>query len=165
MEFLTFEFYDKLSDFTLYSSVAILYIYLFFKKKDRLLDFSVALILAIAASKVIKHLTGFDRPQGVLVFDDSSFPSMHTTLAYTVFFFYLVVCHKLTQGKGLAFKDFRGIKQAFLVIVLFILSFLTGILRYISTAHHLRDVIAGIILGLIISLAFRYYDINARRVK
>jgi membrane-associated phospholipid phosphatase len=49
------------------------------------------------------------------------------------------------------------------LIVLFILNFFTAIFRITSTAHSLIDVIAGIILGLIISLVFVYYDVSVKR--
>jgi len=165
MEFLTFQFYDKLSDFTLNLSIIILYLYLIINKRSRILDFTIALIGAVAVAKVIKYITNFPRPEGVLVFDDSSFPSMHTTIAFVVFFFFLTVCHRLTIEKGFSFKDFRKAQDMAMFLSLGILSFSTGILRYASTAHHLIDVIAGIILGLLISLVFAYYDFSARRAK
>ena len=129
------------------------------------MDFTLALAISIAAAKIIKQFTGFTRPEGVLVFDDSSFPSMHTTMAFVVFFFFLNVCHKLTTEKGFRFTEFRQKKAFFMLLVLGVLSSVTAILRYASTAHHLIDVFAGIVLGLIISLVFAYYDFSMRRVK
>ena len=139
--------------------------YLLITKRGRIHDFTLALVIAIASAKAIKHFTGFTRPEGILVFDDSSFPSMHTTLAFVVFFFFLNVCHKLTTEKGFRFTEFRQTKALAMLLVLGILSTLTGILRFVSTAHNLIDVFAGIVLGLIISLVFAYYDFSMRRVK
>ncbi len=163
MDFFTFAFYDKLSDFTLFSSIALLFLYLFLKHKDKIIDFSVALLIAITVSKVAKYLTNFPRPEGILVFDDASFPSMHTAMAFTTFFFFINVCHRLRYGKDCYFKDFRKPMDIAFLIVLFILNFFTAIFRITSTAHSLIDVIAGIILGLIISLVFVYYDVSVKR--
>lgn len=165
MELFTFQFYDQLSDLTLYLSIIILYLHLIFNKRGRIVDFTLALMTAIASSYTIKYLTGVSRPEGILIFNDSSFPSMHTTLAFTVFFFFLNVCHKLTTEKGFRFTEFRQGRNLALAIILGLLSTATGLLRFISTAHHLTDVFAGIILGLIISLFFAYYDFSMRRVK
>lgn len=164
MEF-TQVFYNSFSNLAVIGSILVLSVYLILHKKSRLVDFGIALILAVSASEGLKFFFNTSRPESLLSIEGGSFPSTHTTIAYTVFFFYLVVCHSLSRGKGLNFKELSSKKELTYFILLFMLSFAAGMLRLLAVAHYLIDIIAGIILGLIISLLFTYYDFAMRRIK
>lgn len=164
MEF-TQVFYNEFSNLAVIGSVFVMFLYLLLHKKSRVIDFVVAIILAISASEGLKFFFNTPRPETALEIEGGSFPSTHTTVAYTAFFFYLVVCHTLNKEKGLKFKELSSKLELTYFSLLFSLSFLTGMLRLLASAHYLIDIIAGIILGLIVSLLFTYYDVNARRIK
>ncbi len=98
--------------------LAILFI-LAFKKagKKALLSFFIAFIL----STLIKYLTNVSRPIGY----GYSFPSRHTTMAFSLAYY--------------------------LDPKFYLLALLTGVLRILSGYHRIEDIIVGAILGYLIS--------------
>lgn len=160
---LTQQFYSNLSNITVILAVIAVFFYLYLHKKGRILDFIIALTLAVSVSEGFKFYFNTPRPVSTLNLEGGAFPSTHATVAYTAFFFYLLVCHTFTQGKGTSFKELRKPKEAAFFIAIFLLSFASAMLRILAVAHYLTDIIAGIILGLLISFVFVYYDLTARR--
>ena len=53
--------------------------------------------------------------------------------------------------------------MAFLLIVIFLASILVGVFRVVVKAHYPVDVLAGVVLGFLVALPFRYYDLITRR--
>lgn len=151
--------------------VLVLFVIIYVKFRSRVLDFGLALFIGAAISEGIKYLVNKPRPEisPVLsdlnsVFEGSSFPSTHTTIAFTVYFFYLLVCLFPSKKKN------RGDSNIFLnkyfqSILFFVGALIIGGLRIVVGAHFPIDVFAGIILGFMIALPFRYYDVVSRRVK
>lgn len=144
-------------------------IYIYLNYRNKILDFFFSLLLAVGASEGLKFFVDKPRPIGGL--EGGSFPSTHTTLVFNAFCFLLVACHILSkpenrEGKWIMAINWLGsmTKKHFLVIM-FLISAGVGILRVVSRAHYIEDVLFGILLGLVMAIPFRYYDVSARRLK
>ncbi len=123
----------------------------------------MAIIAAEAISEGIKYLTNFPRPESIYNFEGSSFPSGHTTVAFTAFFFYLLACHTLSKKNG---GEGQGENKNWLIVgPVLIMAISVAILRVVIGAHYISDIFAGIILAFIISIPFRYYDISGRKIR
>ncbi len=148
----------------LYILILTTFLYLYKYRKEKILDYTVALIAALSVSELLKTFINKPRPVPKfpgLVFEGSSFPSTHTTLAFVTAVF---ICHTLTSwGRGTK----NGLPKHRLMIELVVVFFavLVGYLRVFVGAHYLIDVIAGAILGSLISMPFRYYDVFVRKLK
>jgi membrane-associated phospholipid phosphatase len=117
----------------------------------------LSIIIALYICDLIKRLTGRARP--ILYFNDHlygfyfwqhqnnlwSFPSGHTTLAFTV-----------ATAFSLLYPRWWGL--------FFCLAFLVGISRIIITMHYLSDVMAGFYFGFIIAYCL-YLVFNTLRQK
>jgi len=127
------------------------------------LDYILAIIAVAAISEVIKYITNIPRPESTYIFEGGSFPSGHTAVAFTAFFFYMMACHTLSMendGEG------QGQVQNWLVVgLVLVLAVFVSILRVAIGAHYIFDIFAGIILAFLISLPFRYYDVSGRKIR
>lgn len=152
--------------------ILVLFVIIYLKFRSRVLDFGLALFIGAAISEGIKYLVNKPRPamSPILtditrVFEGSSFPSTHTTIAFTAFFFYLLVCLFPPKKKNRGDSNNIILNKYIQLILFFVGAFIIGGLRIVVGAHFPIDVFAGIILGFIIALPFRYYDVVSRRVK
>lgn len=140
-------------------------LYIFRRFRARFFDYIVALAIAGIVSEGLKYLINSPRPTwSVMTFEGGGFSSTHTTFAFTVFFF-LLICHvkKGAGGRSFLLKVNRG-GVATLVITL-IMALVVASIRLLIGAHYPVDVAAGIILALIVSILFVYYDISGRKIK
>lgn len=160
---------NTLADFFVLFHLGIIFLYIFVNYKNKVLDYLFSLLLAVSMSEGIKFF--FDRPRPVSELEGGSFPSTHATIAFNAVFFVLLACHILSkhqnrEGKWfLLLNKFESMTKEQFLIVTFVLAFTIGILRIVTGAHYLEDVLAGVAVGLIASLLFRYYDVSARRLK
>lgn len=149
-------------------------LYLVYKNnKNYVLDFVFALIAAVAISEGIKYL--IDKPRPCIefsncLFEGSSFPSTHTAVAFTAFFFYVFICHRVSQksGEGQGRILIKSAEEAVGDIRTYVVlsgAILIAALRLLLNAHDLIDIAVGIFIGFISALPFVYYDVKARRVK
>lgn len=141
---------------------------IYHKKRNRLLDYALAVILTSGLSEMIKYVINKPRPISDFLFEGSSFPSTHSATAACVVFFYLLVVHNAPstiKGIGEAVKKNLVTSEGVKTIIIVLLGLLVCWLRVVLKAHYWTDVFAGITLGYIISLAFMFYDISGRRVK
>ena len=155
----------------------------------RLLDYVICLFLGIVVSESIKYVINSPRPIPMygMNFEGGSFPSTHTTMAFTGFFFYLF-CTKFNKNKAMElkkriarvlpyFKSYVDIKSGevlgqnqkrlgntIAIIGFLLIADVIAALRIITGAHYFADIIAGIILGFCVVLPFMYYDISGRRI-
>ncbi len=132
--------------------LAVIGLFIFLNYKKRVLDYALALSLAQLISEGLKYIANTPRPTPIrpdIVFEGGSFPSTHTTMAFTAFFFLLISLK--VSSKAIILISFTG-------------ALLIGYLRIISHAHYLTDVLAGIIIALLPALVFRYYDVSERRL-
>ncbi len=115
--------------------------YLFFlsllflhEKKTKFIPYLViAVVAAIALSYLLKYTILRPRPEIIplLIKTTSSFPSAHALITASTFFF---------------IKKLKSIK-----ILAFIPAFLITFTGYYNGVHYLSDIMAGILLGIIIS--------------
>ncbi|OGC51854.1 hypothetical protein A2982_03965 [candidate division WWE3 bacterium RIFCSPLOWO2_01_FULL_39_13] len=158
-----------INDYLIYSLIGLVGLIIFLKCKTRFLDYCFAVIVALGASELIKFFVDKPRPLPItssLAFEGGSFPSTHTAIAFTVAFFYLLVCHRLSAKSGRGGKTKSGKSttgEYFLLIVIFLASILVGVFRVVVKAHYPVDVLAGVVLGFLVALPFRYYDLITRR--
>ncbi len=143
-------------------------VFIYYKKRSRLLDYGLALILTSGISEMIKYFVNKPRPISDFIFEGSGFPSSHSATAACVVFFYLLICHNppeslLGIGKAIR-RNFLTVEGAKGILVI-ALGSMVAWLRIVLKAHDLTDVFAGITLGYIITLLFMFYDISGRRVK
>ncbi len=114
-------------------------VFLFFKKRDTMYRFWLAVGLTFIATFFIKLLIERERPLGteLMMFGlpDYSFPSAHAALSFCLFAFY--------------HKEFNNQAHLWFVIVAFI-----SFSRIYISAHYLSDVIAGALLGYFVGLTF-----------
>lgn len=134
---------------------------------SRFLDFILAIFVVIAISETLKYFLAKPRPNSEYFFAGNSFPSTHASLAFMAFFFYSTVCHSLAAilKRGGKYFAFNPIGESVLLVVMFALAVSTGLLRVTLGAHDVFDVFAGIILGLLVSSIFIFYDVSGRRVR
>lgn len=128
-------------------------IYILINYRQRLLDFVLAITLSQFISEGLKFIFNSPRPMPIrpdIMFEGGSFPSTHTTIAFTAFFFLLISLKN--SSKLISFLSLVG-------------AVLIAFLRIISHAHYLTDVLAGIIIAIVPTIIFRYYDISERRIK
>lgn len=139
-------------------------LYLVKYKKSKVLDYLLAIVLAVSSAEIIKSLINKPRPiprfDG-LVFEGSSFPSTHTTIAFVTATF---VCHALSS-RGRSSSEIAKMEHVMACVVFLSVAILIGYLRIFVGAHYLIDVIGGAILGSVISVPFRYYDVVTRKLK
>ena len=161
---LSIGFADRLSGLIIVLMALWVGFWLLFRHKQKLLDFWLALIVSGFTSEIIKNFVNAPRPISVHVYEGSSFPSTHTTLAFVVFFFVLNVCHRFSLFRsGLSFQ--AELKAKLMLLGLGILAIGVGFLRIIAEAHYLIDVIGGVLVAYLVSMLFMYYDVTARRIK
>lgn len=166
MTFINFLF--NLDSILLIALIILVGLLIYFKKRNRLLDYGLALILTSGISEIFKYYINKPRPESMFLFEGSSFPSTHSASAAVIVFFYIFVCHSLSE-------KYSGIGEAFIVKIkpnewvvialIAILGTLIAWLRVILGAHYPVDVFAGIILGFVISSIFVFYDVSGRRVR
>src|SRR3990167_2581721 len=144
-------------------------VYIFVNYKSKVLDYFFSLLLAVAMSEGTKFF--LDKPRPVLDLEGGSFPSTHAALAFNALFFVLLACHTLSkhqnrEGRWFQILNYFGsmTKSKFLILIS-TTAILVGILRIVTGAHYIEDVLAGILVGLLAAGVFRYYDVSARRLK
>lgn len=150
-------------------STVLLVLYLTYRiNKDKILDFLLSIGLALVLSEGLKYL--FNQPRPDATFEGSSFPSTHSSVAFAVFFFYLLCVRnprylykvlKIGEDK-LTDRRFAFSMSVFVVLLSAVL---VALLRVYISAHYLTDVIAGIFVGFIAIIPFLFYDVSSRRVK
>ena len=167
-------FYDFIDNFAIFVYVIIVGILIYNRFRRKLLDYIGILILAVAISEGLKYFIARPRPElGVIKgFEGSSFPSTHSTIVFTAFFFFLFSCHSLSfikkkrEGDKSTHSDRVEVSENILVIVLLFLGALgVAILRVVVGAHYPVDIFAGAVLGFLISVPFRYYDISITKIR
>ncbi len=160
---------NYLADFFVLFHLGVIFLYIFINYKNKVLDYLFSLLLAVSISEGIKFF--FDKPRPVLELEGGSFPSTHATIAFNAVFFVLLACHTLStqqnrEGKWfMLLRKFESMTKKQFLIIAFVLAFVIGILRIVTGAHYLEDVLAGVAVGLVASSVFRYYDVSARRLK
>ncbi len=167
-------FFDFIDNFAIFVYVVIVGFLIFRRFRHKFLDYIGILILAAAISEGLKYFIAKPRPElGVIKgFEGSSFPSTHSTIVFTAFFFFLFSCHSLSfikrkrEGDKSTHLDRVEVSENILVIVLlFFGALFVGALRVIVGAHYPVDVLAGAVLGFLISAPFRYYDISISKIR
>lgn len=157
--------------------------------RHRLLDFFISLILSAVVSEFAKYLFDTPRPAPVLglKFEGGSFPSTHTALAFNALFFYLF-CTRFNKSRGdrlkklihqvfpfvkslnvikmgeLEHKNANNPYNTILTVGFLLMAITVSLLRIITGAHYIIDVIAGIIIGFVLCTPFMYYDIVRRKI-
>ncbi len=175
MQYLSnFYLFDVLSYFTLgLLFLSVLFI-VYRSHRTRLEDLGITVLIAFFASEFIKFLTDKPRPDFEEVFRSTgtSFPSTHTTFAFAIFFFYIISCQVLSSKQDRGNNSLAKIKLPFLsskdvafLLYLFVLAMLTALFRVYAGLHFYSDIIAGIVLGFVISWMLAHYDISFRRIK
>ena len=116
---------------------------------------SLALILGISSSELLKYLIQRARPENALMkLTDYSFPSGHALMS-TIFFFLLYFLYK----ENLKNKFRRKIFLSICIILPILISFS----RLYLNIHWLTDVIAGMIIGIFWALLFTRIDKNKNK--
>ena len=160
---------NYLADFLVLAHLVGILLYIFLNYKSRILDYFFSLLLAVGMSEGLKFL--LDKPRPVLDLEGGSFPSTHAALAFNALFFVLLACHTLSkhqnrEGRWFQILNYFGnmTKSKFLILIS-TTAISVGILRIVTGAHYIEDVLAGILVGLLAAGVFRYYDVSARRLK
>jgi membrane-associated phospholipid phosphatase len=144
--------------------------------KSRILDYLLCLIIAGGVSESLKFFINKPRPvvdfNTAIIFEGSAFPSTHTTIMFAAVFFYFYTCSILSKRNIQAETSIEEstlpdkkkiVKLDSLVLIL--LAIIGGLLRIIVGAHFPVDILAGAVLGILIPIPFRFYDVTARRIK
>jgi membrane-associated phospholipid phosphatase len=152
-------FANVLSDLLLVVLFVLICIKLFYKDRGRVLDLFVAVVFSGFVSELIKNFVNSPRPISTQMYEGSSFPSTHTTLAFCVAFFYIFVEH------GISKQFLKHFSRSYFSILAIFLAIIIGILRIICKAHYPIDVLAGVLLSFILVLPFVYYDISLKKIK
>lgn len=132
-----------------------------FLARKKFLGYFLVIMIASAVSEVIKNAIHLPRPviEGSLMnFEGARFPSTHTTIAFAVAFFLL---HVLTYKKGRVGDVYL---RKFIVFVSFLIAGTIAVTRILIGAHYPVDILAGILLGFLVSLPFRYCDLRLKRI-
>ncbi len=167
-------FYDFIDNFAIFIYVFIVGVLIYKRFRNKFLDYVGILVLSSAISEGLKYIIAKPRPAlGIEKgFEGASFPSTHSTIVFTAFFFFLFACHSMSfiksrrEGVKSTHSSRVEVSENIFVIVLLFLGALTvGALRILVGAHYPVDVLAGAVLGFLISLPFRYYDITIHKVK
>lgn len=161
-------FFYELDSFLIIFLMAMVGLLIYKNKKSRLLDYVLALVLTSGISEILKYYINKPRPESVFVFEGSAFPSTHSATAACIVFFYLLVCHALPKNfkeVGEVFTKSLFTKDGVISLFVILIGSLVAFLRYVIGAHFPIDIFAGIILGLLISIIFMFYDVSGRRVK
>ena len=160
---------NYLADFLVLAHLVGILLYIFLNYKSRILDYFFSLLLAVGMSEGLKFL--LDKPRPVLDLEGGSFPSTHAALAFNALFFVLLACHTLSkhqnrEGRWFQILNYFGnmTKSKFLILIS-TTAISVGILRIVTGAHYIEDVLAGILVGFLAAGVFRYYDVSARRLK
>ena len=166
--------YDFIDVFAIFVYIIIVGIIIYKEHRNKVFDYFAVLTIAAAVSEGLKYVIAKPRPAlGVIKgFEGSSFPSTHSTIVFTAFFFFFFACHSLSfdknrrEGSKSTHLNRVEVSENIIVIVLLFLGALfVGVLRIVVGAHYAIDVFAGAVLGFLISVPFRYYDISFSKIK
>ncbi len=108
---------------------------LFLTTKKKIMPFWVSIVIGIIISYALKFLIQRPRPDlfPLIIKTSASFPSTHATIAAIGGFFSWKLKNQYMKGVGVALSVFVGI---------------TG---YYNNVHYVSDVVAGTLIGLLIS--------------
>jgi membrane-associated phospholipid phosphatase len=143
-------------------------VFIYYRKRSRLLDYVIALLLTMSASNTIKYIINKPRPISDFIFEGSGFPSTHSAVAACVIFFYLLICHtppETSEQVGKAVKKVFTTTEGLKCVLVILLGAMVMWLRVTLKAHEWVDVFAGIIVGYLVTMIFMFYDITGRKVK
>ncbi|PJA40774.1 hypothetical protein CO178_01545 [candidate division WWE3 bacterium CG_4_9_14_3_um_filter_34_6] len=144
-------------------------LYIWIKFRDKFLDYLAALTISQAIVTGLKMIIKIPRP--VIGYSDYSFPSGHTAIAFTSALFLIFACRTLTlkfkrAGDGKQGESEEGkVTNVIVSLLLIFTAIVVAVLRVVVKAHYPVDVFAGIILAILVTLPFRYYDVSTRRMK
>ena len=156
--------WDKISDIILYSSFAVLGVFVILglyqwisrkslKKVDRKILAMIPPLILMAITYVVfdKFIVLATRPNGS---GEPSFPSTHAMVVATIYFMVIVALPKYLKNKTLC---------TFLDLVMSALITLVAYGRIASNMHSTTDVIAGVAFGAVFAVI--YYFISKKRKK
>ena len=156
--------WDKISDIILYSSFAVLGVFVILglyqwisrkslKKVDRKILAMIPPLILMAITYVVfdKIIVLATRPNG---WGEPSFPSTHAMVVATIYFMVIVALPKYLKNKTLC---------TFLDLVMSALITLVAYGRIASNMHSTTDVIAGVAFGAVFAVI--YYFISKKRKK
>lgn len=156
--------WDKISDIILYSSFAVLGVFVILglyqwisrkslKKVDRKILAMIPPLILMAITYVVfdKIIVLATRPNGS---GEPSFPSTHAMVVATIYFMVIVALPKYLKNKTLC---------TFLDLVMSALITLVAYGRIASNMHSTTDVIAGVAFGAVFAVI--YYFISKKRKK
>ncbi len=127
----------------LFISCAVILIFWFFNTKSHALQLLLSMMVASGTILTLKYIVQRARPEyGLIAETGYSFPSGHA-LAAAVFFPVLIY---IVKG-----YIKRPIYKALYIVGMVIFMLLIGFSRLYLGVHYLSDVVAGILIGLIIS--------------
>ena len=152
-----------LNNYLIYILVVFIGTLIFKAKAGRLMDYVVAMLTGGLLSEGIKYFVNKPRPESQMIFEGSSFPSTHTTLAFTAVFFYVFCCHSRVGDRAHPLSGRVG--RFVTVVIVSAMALVVGILRVLVGAHYFADIVAGMVLGLLVSIPFKYYDVSAKKVR
>lgn len=104
------------------------------------INIAIANVMAISAITALKHTTKVERPDGT---DNLSFPSGHTTFAFT--------------NAALLYYEYKD-SNLWYASSGFLFASATGILRIANNKHYTSDVLAGAGIGLATGLIVSYWN-------
>lgn len=136
--------------------------------QTRGLDYILLIVFSASISEVLKFLFNRPRPTDTLlsrVFEGSSFPSTHTSIAFGIAFFYLFTYMEYIKHN--AHLNSNKILDTFIalnIVFVFILAGIIAYLRILVGAHYLEDVFAGVAVGFFTALIFKYFDFSVTKV-
>ena len=156
----------RYSDFTLYSGAALAFGVAISKKNERLTSVKLlgeSLILTTASTMLLKHF--FDRPRPYTfvgsnfnaIGDFESFPSGHSSIAFTTAVFTTLVLKNANYSRGLKFG---------LSVTAISLASATALLRIEAGKHFPSDVVFGTALGCVSALSIdKFKSLEHKRLK
>jgi undecaprenyl-diphosphatase len=115
--------------------IFVILITIFLRKKNKIIPFWLNVIIGVLISYALKYLVGRSRPDlfPLIVKTSASFPSTHATIAAIGGFFSLKLENQYMKWTGV------------------VLSVFVGITGYYNSVHYTSDVVAGVLIGLLIS--------------